>query len=302
MDTAQLAFHIRTARGKAREAAIAEALSLLGGLGAEALPGGALSEKPRVFHVNLPASALDEARARLPRLGYTEAVDLLEPTGPATSTLRWRRRDYRLVRLYEEDPTAARESAPDRRTFLLETADGEVRPVRGYRGDGGALSRRALPVCDARLLVNLLHAPGERRTLLDPFAGIAGIVLEAVASAYRVLSCDIDPALRHGLARAAALHWVGDARRLPLEADTVDAIATEPPFTQDLLGDSLNEMKRVLKSGGRLAIMCADWQAEGLRERGEELGMAALLDTQIDRKGTACRVLAWQKPAARERR
>ncbi len=303
MDALQLVFRIRTARAKARAAASAEALSLLGDLGAETLPGGALSEKPRVFHVKVPAGKLDEARSRLPRLGYSDAADLLEPAEPGTSTVRWRRRDYRLVRLYEEDPEEARESAPDRRTFLLETAGGQVRPVRGYRGDGGALSRRALPVCDARLLVNLACAPGEGRTLLDPFAGIAGVVLEALAGGYRVLSCDIDPALRHGLNRAAALHCVADARRLPLGAATVDAVATEPPFDDgagELITESMNEMHRVLKTGGRIAIMCSRRQAEALRSRAQSLRLPAFLDAAIDRKGTECAVLAWRKAGAAE--
>ena len=303
MDTAHLIFHIRTARSKASEAASLEALCLLGDLGAVAPSGGPLSEKGQVFWVDLPARELDQARDRLPRLGYTTSVDLLEPAQAGSLSnkemVRWRRRYYSLVRIYEEDPEDARERAPDRRKFMLETNNGEVRLVKGYRGDGGLLSRRGLPTYDACLLVNLVFTTSEGRTLLDPFAGVGGIVLEALESGYRVVSCDIDPGLIHGLSHIGAFHHVADARHLPFHAETMDAIATEPPYdmqTGDLVSDALAEMHRTLKTGGRIAMMCADWQAEKLRQTADSLGLEDMLNLPIDRKGVDCVVLAWQKP------
>src|SRR5262245_281380 len=174
MSSQLLLFYLREARRKARAAGVAEALSLLHDLQATAPESGPLSERGGLFWISLPTEVLDQARERLPRLGYTEAVDLLERT---TSTrrkssddrVRWRGEDYKLVRMYEEEPEAMREQAPDRRVFLFESAAGEVRPVKGYRGDGKPLSRRALPVYDARLLVNLVHSP-RGGIFLDPFA------------------------------------------------------------------------------------------------------------------------------------
>jgi SAM-dependent methyltransferase len=302
METAHLIFHIRTARSKAREAASLEALCLLRDLDAVAPSGGPLSEKGQVFWVDLPAHSLDRARDRLPRLGYTASVDLLEPAQAGSLSrkeiVRWRRRYYSLVRIYEEDPENARERAPDRRKFMLETSDGEVRLVKGYRGNGGLLSRRGLPVYDACLLVNLVFIANEGRTLLDPFAGVGGIVLEALESGYRVVSCDTDPGLLHGLSHIGAFHHVADARQLPFRAETVDAIATEPPYdtqTGDLVNDALVEMHRVLRPGGRMAMMCARWQAEKLRQTAHSLGLENMLDLPIDRKGVDCVALAWQK-------
>ncbi len=308
MDRELLIFHLRPARRRARDAARAEALSLLGDLGAIAPAAGPLSEVGGLFWIVLPPGPRETASARFPRLGYTYAVDLAEPLphernapeGRASAEhrlTRWRGRHYRLVRLYEEDTQAAREHAPDRRIFLLESGEARVRAIRGYRGDGRPLARRGLPVCDARLLVNLVAAL-PRGILLDPFAGIGGIVLEALASGWRVVTSDIDPALRYGLARLGKLHAVADVRHLPFAPASVDAIATEPPYhehAEGIIGPALREMHRVLKAGGRLTLLCASRQAEELRREALALGLASYLDSPIDRKGVDVGVLAWQK-------
>jgi hypothetical protein len=306
IEDAVLIFYLRPARNKARQVAIAEAVSLLRDLGATALPGGPLSEQGGLFWISLPARSLTMAQRRFPRLGYSTAVDLVQPVSPQDAgsvsepepgerRTRWRRKLHRLVRLYEEDQVAMRELAPDRRTFLLETATGEIRPVKGYRGDGQALSRRGLPVYDARLLVNLVFRP-EGGVLLDPFAGIGGIVIEALASGWSVVSCDLDPVLRHGLVALGANHHVTDAANLPLEAGSVQAIATEPPYDRGaatMLVAALDGMFRVLQGGSRLAMLVAAWQAPLLRDHASALGLQLYLDSPINRKGTDVVVLAW---------
>jgi len=308
-----LIFYLRTARRKARDVAVAEALCLLQELDALAPRGGPLSEQGGLFWIGSPTAQLELAIARLPRLGYSVAVDLLEPAShrpdasavsdePSCSdrTVHWRRRPYRLVRVYEEDAAAFRESAPDQRVFLFESGDGEVRAIQGYRGDGGPLSRRGLPVCDARMLVNLTFK-GAGATLLDPFAGIGGIVREAIDGGRRVFSTDIDPALRHGLAHLGARHCVADAARLPYPEATFDAVATEPPYhreAEQAVLEALSEMARVVREKGRIAVLCAAWQAEGLRARAALAGLNAYVDAPIDRKGLDVVALAWQKPTA----
>ena len=300
MEKAVLVFRLRPARDKARAAAVAEALSLYDDLDATAPFGGPLSEEGGLFWISLPNEALESAYDRMPRLGYTCAVDLMEPVPTAksrSSALRWRRTSYRLHRVYEEDAEALRESAPDRRTFLLETGSEQVVPIRGYRGDGAPLSRRGLPVCDARLLVNLVYAGG-RPAFLDPFAGAGGVVIEAAASGFSVMSSDSDPVLRHGLADLAHKHVMADASRLPFGSASFDAVATEPPYDSTatpVVLDALREMNRVLKSAGRLAILCALWQADSLRSAAAELGLKPLLDTQINRKGLDVVALSWAK-------
>lgn len=211
--------------------------------------------------------------------------------------LQWHHHWYRRHRLFEEDPQTIREGAPDRRTFLLETAAGSVRPVTGYRGDGGNMSRRGLAVPDARLLVNLVAAePGA--LFLDPFAGVGGLVIEALASGYEVVSADWDPILQHGLAHLGDRHVVADARHLPFPDETFDAIATEPPYHQEatpVVAEALQELYRVLKGGRRLAMLCAGSQAGVLRQQATSQGLQVVLDEVIDRKGLDVVVLVWLK-------
>ncbi len=309
---AVLIFHLWNARRKARPVAQAEAVNLLRGLEPQVLPGGPLSEKGGVFWIAIPERAIPQAIPRLTRLGYTQAVDRVVevtenlPSNPKKAAsqgelIRWNRRYHELVRLYKADKRAMRQRAPDRRVFMLKLADDDIQPVRGYRGDGQALSRRGLPPYDARMLVNLVTPDIEQAqaTFLDPFAGIGGIVLEALTWPYVwVLSADDDAFLMHGLAHIGARHCVANARRLPFADATVDAIATEPPYDQlaeEIVKTALVEMVRVLKGGARLAVFCAAWQAEGLRDVAEALPITPYLDSPVDRKGTDCVVLAWRK-------
>lgn len=293
---------LRPARRRARAVAEAEVLALLEDLGAAQLEGGPLADQRGRFRVTLPARALPSAVPRLPRLGYTAAVDALElleegnRRGTAASIV-WRGRRYRLVRLFEDDPAELREGAVDRRTFLLETAAG-MRAVRGYRGSSATLARRGLPVPDARMLVNLLGGSA-RGLLLDPFAGTGGIVIEALAAGWRCLSLDIHPALRFGLSEISRRHCSADVRSLPLASASVDAIATEPPYEpegQDAVLGGLAELDRVLRPGGRASMLCAEWQAPAIRARAAAVGFQAVLEAPIDRKRLPVVVFAWQKP------
>jgi hypothetical protein len=298
MPPAVLVLHLRAARRKARAAAVAEALALLHDLGPSALAGGPLSERGGVAWVELPGRDLAAATARLPRLGYTTAVDLVTPAA-SSPDVTWRGRPWRLERLHTEDAAAMREQAPDRREFLFAPGGGPVRPVRGYRGGGDPLGRRGLPVCDARLLVNLV-APAGPGLLLDPFAGVGGVALAARAAGWATVTADLDPALRHGLGRlGGGAHLVADARRPPLRAGCVDAVATEPPYDREvgtLAEQALAGAGRLLRPGGATAWLCAAWQAPGLRATAARLGLRPVLDCPVDRKGLEVVALAWRRP------
>jgi SAM-dependent methyltransferase len=302
MAEALLLFWLRPARRKARLPAVTEALRLLRDCGATAPPGGPLSDQKGVFWISVPEGALEQVQERLPRLGYTAAVDILAESGATrgrrSDGVRWRGREWEVIRLYEENEEALREQAPDRRPFLIEKQPGVVEVIQGYRGDGGPLSRRGLPVCDCRLLVNLVGPLGPGQRFLDPFAGVGGLLIEARATGCQVISSDIDPFLRHGLAALANAHHVGDARSLPLADASADAISTEPPYhlsARDTVIQALDEMHRILAPGGALAMLCAADQADALCCRALQLGFVLFLNAPIDRKGTDVVVLAWEK-------
>jgi hypothetical protein len=289
---------LRPARQSAKVPAILEALTLLRDFGAQALRSGPAPDSGSFFWLALPQKHLDAAKALLPRLGYTSAVDVALQGGGT----RWRGAGYHFQPLYREDAAALREQAPDRRDFLLRNAEGELVSVKGYRGDGQLFSKRGLPVYDARLLVNLAGVRAGDH-MLDPFGGIGGVLLAGRAAGAFTVSMDNDPFVADGLAALADVHLQADAHRLPFAAEAFDAIATEPPYDDDplnpLAADSvsmtLGGMVRVLKAGGRLALLCVGWQTPLLRDAAAGLPLQTLLESAVNRKGLDVFVFVWEK-------
>lgn len=280
---------------------MAEVVALLRDLGGHGLRGGPLSEITGVAWVGFDIDEVSKAVERLQRLGYTQAVELVWPADDAHdpehafARTRWKRREVALIPVYSEPDHVMRRGAPDRRSFLLECGDGVVRRIRGYRGGPGELEHRALPVEDARLLVNLVSKPGGGR-LLDPFAGVGGVLVEARRSGWTTWSLDLDRTLRYGLAELADLHVVGNAAALPFATSSVDAVATEPPYHPSALKvvcASLAEIARVLRAGGRAALLVGAAQAPAVREAGKLVGLTVELDTAINRKGTEVTCFCW---------
>lgn len=307
MEELLLVFYLRPARSKASDVAIAEVLALLQMPHAWISDQGPLSEQGGLFWIMLPAHRLEEAMTRLSRLGYTSAVDVLEPTFEPTQISRQRhetsrlvsehRQAYHLRRIYEEDADEVRELSADRHTFLPEYADHTICPVTGSCEDSLGLYCRVLPEYDARLLVNLVTTTGGGR-LLDPFAGVGCIVHAALAGGYSVYSTDHDPALCHSLSELGSQHTVADAQALPFADAMFDAIATSPPYHDSAtpaVVASLAECSRVLKPGCKMALLSASSQAEALRRQATNLGLLTVLDAPIGRKGPDVVVLLWQK-------
>ena len=304
---ATLLLRLRRSRRKAVDAAAAEVAALLRPVGGHVLRGGPLSEVPGVAWVGFTEDAVTDVAQRLDRLGYSESVELVRRTddvkeaGRRYQQVHWKGKDVVLVPVYREADEELREEAPDRRSFLLQCGDGVVRRITGYRGGRGDLERRALPVVDARLLVNLVACPAHGR-LLDPFAGAGGVLVQARAVGWKTLSIDFDATLRFGLAELSDLHSVGDARALPFRSGSVDAVATEPPYHKralSLVATSVAEIARVLRPGGRAAMLAGAAQADTVRKAGELAGLAEEFDTPINRKGTDVHCFCWRRSCPR---
>jgi tRNA (guanine10-N2)-dimethyltransferase len=122
----------------------------------------------------------------------------------------------------------------------------------------------------ARCIVNLARPP-ERAILVDPFCGVGGILLEAVAISCRAIGVDADPRMIRG-ARTNLKHYdadpfgliVADATKIPLR--NVDSIVTDPPYGREastygrklhsLLREFLPAARSLLPKEGHICICC----------------------------------------------
>ncbi len=118
----------------------------------------------------------------------------------------------------------------------------------------------------ARTLVNLSLV---RRggLILDPFCGTGGILLEGQILGCRVIGSDMDRFMLAGCRQnlPGAEVMCADATGLPLPDNSVDAVATDLPYGHSvciraesmnkLYNDSLAEIRRVLKPGGRAVVV-----------------------------------------------
>jgi tRNA (guanine10-N2)-dimethyltransferase len=132
--------------------------------------------------------------------------------------------------------------------------------------------------------------------LLDPFAGAGGVVIEAKSRGSTTVSLDIDPALRFGLAELATHHVVGDAAALPFADGFFDAVASEPPYHDsavEMIVASIGELARVIRRGGRIALLIASRHEATIRGAGDRAGLSLELASSIDRKGTEVTCLCW---------
>ncbi|MDD2297222.1 MAG: methyltransferase domain-containing protein, partial [Sphaerochaetaceae bacterium] len=118
----------------------------------------------------------------------------------------------------------------------------------------------------ARTMVNLTHVePGE--ILCDPFCGTGGMLLECEMMGIEAVGSDYDPEMLTGcqqnLPNGACIR--ADATKMPYPNEAFDAIATDLPYGQSttigaesidtLYTESLKEIRRVLKRGGRAVIV-----------------------------------------------
>lgn len=146
----------------------------------------------------------------------------------------------------------------------------------------------------AEVIVNALGRPRSGDVVLDPFAGSGALIAARVRKPFREAICsdlgyrDGSAELLPGLADKPKIEKLTeDARSLASIPDrSVDVVVTDPPwgeFDQDsalaeeLIGAALGTIHRVLRPGGKLAMLVArrlaadveqQWLDNGFRIRG----------------------------------
>jgi len=104
-----------------------------------------------------------------------------------------------------------------------------------------------------RLFVNLSRASTKKKSLvLDPFCGVGGMLLEACLMGMKGIGIDIDYKSASGALTNINYYGcsesidiiISDATKIPLQAESVDAIATDPPYGRQSIpkGTNLNKL------------------------------------------------------------
>ncbi len=182
---------------------------------------------------------------------------------------------------------------------------------RTYKREHIAASLR--PTVAAAMVRLAGAAPG--MTVLDPFCGAGTILAEQIelarrrrAGHVRVIGGDLDPHAVHTavsnierLGPADLCRW--DATRLPLPADSVDRIVTNPPFGKQLSNieqipglyrAAAREWDRVLRPGGRGVFLVAE--SVTLRDAVKFHGWQPRQELKVRILGQLATMSVWQKP------
>ena len=133
-----------------------------------------------------------------------------------------------------------------------------------FRGERQFVSGALRPTL-AHALVWLTH-PDPRDMFVDPFCGSGTVALERAAyPSASITGIDLDDerlAIARQNDRSNAVHWLqGDALQLPLEAESIDAVVTNPPWgmqleaPQALCDRFLQSLQPHMKAGGRVILL-----------------------------------------------
>jgi tRNA (guanine10-N2)-dimethyltransferase len=142
----------------------------------------------------------------------------------------------------------------------------------------------------ARCMVNLAQARAGC-LILDPFCGTGSLLIEAGLIGCRIIGFDIKRRMVDGSLRNLRFFGiepdflaVADARSLPLRAESVDCIVTDPPYgsaastfgftTKDLIEGFFSSANSFIKKGGMICIAAP--KNIGIRDIGEKYGFKHL--------------------------
>jgi len=243
------------------------------------------------FHISIEAP-IEEVARLAERLGYTYGIlsaheepylgEELHSHGTARWVVGWIRfRDIKihLTEIYRQDKKELLDNAPHQRIFFVEK-DGEVKQAKGQR------RKRGVSPSDAKFILNISELNGDE-VILDPFAGIGGLVIECLSRGFKTFASDLDPVIRPGLAQVTNnRNTIADARKLPFGDGTFDTIITEPPFSnkcRQSVIDSLPELCRVIKPNGKLVLFIAQDMYDRITSYMEEVGFHLVRDFTLRR-------------------
>lgn len=296
---------LRNSRIRCKQLAIVEMYSVLEALGGIFITNCPLAGIKGKIAFIMPSKKLAALPIMLRTVGYCDTFYILSFDGidenkavPFDNQIvfSWKRHNFWVGEFFAQDPAVYQAQSSHNRPFRI-FSNGAVKDISGYRGDGSALGRRALPAEDCRCMLHLSF-PLERFRLLDPFAGSGGIIYAAsVAGLFLELySADIDDTLSPGLEMYGARHFCGDSAQLDFGGALFDAVISETPFAPDAMNTVLSVLSNVarhLKSSGRITLMCARYQSQSIRAHLKALGFHEYLFYSIDRKGTEVDIIAY---------
>jgi hypothetical protein len=299
---------IRNSRIKAKQIAILEMILLQFDNEILFIKNGPLGDIQGIISFLCPKRNLTSFKEKLNFLGYCSTFYLLDFenfTNKNTAGLNsinpmiWKGREFSVVMLFKQDNEIYTKQSPHNREFKIIDNNNEIKSIRGYRGDGSELGRRALPVEDARCMVNLSQ-PRKNKKMIDPFAGAGGIVYQFkyIVSDGILTSIDIDPVLKPGLEFYGSIHYVMNAGDLSFQENSFDSVITEVPFSNNAAIDIVRALKNInvcLSENGVYVIMCKKNQTGFIQETMEELNNFKLFGHGIDRKGTDVEIQIWHK-------
>jgi len=302
---------IRSSRLKAKQIAILEMLFLQFDNEVLFVKNGPLGDIKGLISFLCPAKNLSSFKERLKFLGYFYTFYLLDfdnftqkniPGLNSINPMIWKGKKFSVTVFFNMDNKIFTDQSPNNRVFKIIDSNNEVKDIRGYRGDGTDTGKRALPVEDARCMVNLSQ-PCKNKRMIDPFAGAGGIIFQFryTVPEGTMTSIDIDPILKPGLESYGASHYVMNSSSASFPENSFDSLITEVPFSDNAETDIINTLKKIdagLSKNGVYIIMCNEDQSEFIYKTMEELKNFQLFSHEIDRKGTDVEIQIWHKNSA----
>jgi hypothetical protein len=296
---------LRNSRVRCKQLAIVEMYATLEDFGGIFITNCPLAEVRGKIAFFVPRGKVGALLDTLTTVGYCDAFhvasfdnvdDKRVVSLEGVSLFSWKKHSFWVKELCRQDPDVYQSQSPHNRPFRI-LSNGTIKDLIGYRGDGKAMSRRALPVEDCRCMLHLAF-PRKGSKLFDPFAGAGGIVYAAslAGRSLELFSADIDSVVAPGLEMYGTRHFCGNSAELDFDGEVFDTVVTEVPFSPDATDSIISVLINVgkhLTSDGRVVLMCARHQSQSIRLCLDTLGYHEYLFYSVNRKGTEVDIIAY---------